>query len=198
MIDTLKRWDTDLFLFFNGQHNEFWDVVMFWMTKGWFWIPVYFLFLYYVVKHYRKQTFYIIIAYAVLITLTDQVSVQLFKNLFHRFRPSHEPSLQGLVHTVNGYLGGNYGFVSSHASNFFGITTFTVLLLKGKVKYLQVFLFIWAIFICYTRIYLGVHYPGDIAVGALVGILIGYGIYRLTDLVLRKLAAGKETNLTQE
>ncbi len=192
MIDTLKQWDTALFLFLNSKHNAFFDVVMFWMTKGWFWIPVYILLLYFIIKHYKFQTLYIILGYALLVALTDQASVQIFKNTFHRLRPSHEPLLDGLVHNVNGYLGGKYGFVSSHASNFFGITIFTILLLRKKVKFLPALLIIWAFLICYTRIYLGVHYPGDILCGAILGIIIGFGVYKLYTFLSTKFLLKKE------
>jgi undecaprenyl-diphosphatase len=195
MIETLKQWDTTLFLFLNGFHNSFFDVIMFWMSKGWFWIPVYLLFFYFVVKYYKKQTIFILLAYALLVTLTDQVSAQVFKNAFHRFRPSHEPALEGLVHIVNGYRGGDYGFVSSHACNFFGIITFTIFLLKGKVKYLPLLLVIWAIFICYTRIYLGVHYPGDILCGAIVGSGIGIGVSILYAFLSAKYFLKKEKKI---
>ena len=189
MIETLKQWDTTLFLFLNSKHNAFFDVAMYWMTKGYLWIPVYLLLLYFIIKHYKYQTFYIILAYALLVTISDQTSVHLFKNFFHRFRPSHEPSLEGLVHIVNDYRGGDYGFVSSHATNFFGITTLTILFLRKKVKYLPILLIFWATLVCYTRIYLGVHYPGDILCGAIVGIVIAIGVYKLyTSLSAKYLA----------
>ncbi len=186
MIETLKLWDTNLFLFLNSHHNDFFDVLMFWMSKGWFWIPVYLLLFILVIKQFKMQTFAVLIAYAILVTLTDQVSVQLFKDLFHRFRPSHEPSLEGLVHIVNGYKGGDYGFISSHACNFFGIITFTILLFKGKYKYLSLISITLGVIICYTRIYLGVHYPGDILCGAIVGIGFGIGVFKLYTLITEK------------
>ena len=193
MMEILKHWDTTLFLFLNSKHNDFFDVVMFWISKGYFWIPVYLLFLYFMIKYYKYKTIYIILAYALLITLTDQVSVQLFKNFFHRLRPCHEPAIEGIVHTVNGYCGGDYGFVSSHASNFFGFTTLTILLLRKKIKYLSVILIIWASTICYTRIYLGVHYPGDILGGALVGIILAFGVYKLYSFLSIKNLLKKES-----
>jgi len=192
-MEILKHWDTTLFLFLNSKHNDFFDVVMFWISKGYFWIPVYLLFLYFMIKYYKYKTIYIILAYALLITLTDQVSVQLFKNFFHRLRPCHEPAIEGIVHTVNGYCGGDYGFVSSHASNFFGFTTLTILLLRKKIKYLSVILIIWASTICYTRIYLGVHYPGDILGGALVGIILAFGVYKLYSFLSIKNLLKKES-----
>jgi len=186
MIDTLKQWDTALFLFLNGMHHDFFDVLMFWMSKGWFWTPVYLLLLYLLIRKYKYNTFYLLIAYALLITLTDQLSLHLFKNTFQRLRPSHEPDLQGLVHTYQGYLGGKYGFVSSHAANFAGLVTLSILLLKNTVKYLAFYLICWAVLICYTRIYLGVHYPGDIICGAILGVLVGVGIFKLYSAFFNK------------
>lgn len=192
MIETLKHWDTYLFLLLNGCHNDFFDIIMFWMSKGWFWIPVYLLLFYLVIKQFKTQTIFILISYAILVTLSDQISVQLFKELFHRFRPSHEPSLEGMVHIVNGYKGGDYGFISSHACNFFGIITFTILLFKGKYKYLSLISITLGIIICYTRIYLGVHYPGDILCGALVGIALGLGVFKIYAFLTSKYLLKKE------
>jgi undecaprenyl-diphosphatase len=91
------------------------------------------------------------------------------KPFFARLRPSREPSLEGLVHLVNGYTGGKYGFASSHAANTFATAFFFWLLFKDRYRWVWV-LFVWAVVMTYTRIYLGAHYPGDILVGMLIGL----------------------------
>jgi undecaprenyl-diphosphatase len=113
------------------------------------------------------------------VALGDRISVELFKEVFLRYRPSHNFDLNGLVHHVDGYRGGKYGFVSSHATNFFGIATFVFLLIRKEYLGWGIAIFFWAGLICYTRIYLGVHYPGDLFAGGLLGAVIGWFVYRL-------------------
>jgi undecaprenyl-diphosphatase len=93
-----------------------------------------------------------------------------------RLRPSHEPHLQTLIHTLNGYQGGTYGFYSGHASNAFAVAFFMITSLSGKRKYILPAAMVYAILTAYSRIYLGVHYPGDILMGAIVGALLGTGL----------------------
>jgi undecaprenyl-diphosphatase len=106
-----------------------------------------------------------------LIVLIDQTSVHLFKEVFHRLRPCHQPRISHLVHIVNNHCGGQYGFVSSHAANSFGFATFTILFFKNNR--FSWFIFAWALLLSYSRIYLGVHYPSDIVGGWMLGIFWG-------------------------
>jgi undecaprenyl-diphosphatase len=102
------------------------------------------------------------------------------KPFFARLRPSHEPSLAGLVHLVDGYAGGKYGFASSHAANTFGVAWFIWKLFRTRYSWIWV-MFIWCTLMTYTRVYLGVHYPGDVVVGALVGVgsgMAGFYVYK--------------------
>lgn len=115
---------------------------------------------------------------ALTIILSDQITTGLMKPYFARLRPSHEPSLEGMVHLVNNYKGAMYGFASSHAANTFGTAAFLWLLFR-KSKPWMAWLFLWATLVSYTRIYLGVHYPADIVVGGLVGILCGWISFKL-------------------
>lgn len=149
------------------------------------WIPVYLVFLYFVFKTYGKRGWYIILLVVITIALVDQGTVHLFKNVFHRLRPSHEPALAGLVHIVNGYSGGDYGFVSSHAANNFALITFLGYFLRRSYSWLFPVMFVWAALIAYSRMYLGVHYPGDVLCGGLYGALIGYLVARYGDQLLK-------------
>ncbi|MFU8844385.1 MAG: phosphatase PAP2 family protein [Bacteroidales bacterium] len=182
MIEQLKHWDEQLFLFFNGYHNEFWDFVMYWASEKYIWIPLYALFFYLLLKHFQKHAIPIILLVIVLIFLTDQSSVWI-KNSVERLRPCHEPELDGMVHLVKEKCGGAYGFISSHAANHFGIAVFLSLIFNKKIRFITSLLILWAIFVSYSRIYLGVHYPGDLLSGAIVGILSGWIVFKSGQLL---------------
>jgi undecaprenyl-diphosphatase len=113
------------------------------------------------------------------IVLCDQTASHLIKNAVMRLRPSHEPALVGMVHLSKAGAGGIYGFVSSHAANAFGFATFLNFTLDKRFKLLKYWLFIWAVLVSYSRIYNGVHYPGDVLVAALLGTAIGWGMSKL-------------------
>ena len=124
------------------------------------------------------------------VTLADQVSVHLFKNTFQRLRPCHEPALNGLVHLFNGECGGKFGFVSSHATNSFNFALLSLLFIRKRWYTISIIL--WALVIGYSRIYLGVHYPGDVICGSLLGALVGWSIYKLYELTDNKILMQKE------
>ncbi len=175
MLDWLLNLDRDVFLYLNGIHSPSWDSFMWWVSRTNSWIPLYIILL--IVVIYRERPFrfvYTLVFIALVVLLDDQISV-LIKNLVQRPRPTHNLEIAGLVHIVNDYKGGQYGFVSSHAANVFGIATFLANQFKGY-KW-GIFLFAWAALVSYSRIYLGVHYPLDIIFGAILGVLIGVQCY---------------------
>ncbi len=186
MYEALLKFDKDIFLLINGAHNIFFDEVMWWVSKAITWLPVYFLLLFFIIKKYKTGSVFIILLIALLITLSDMSSVHLFKNVFQRLRPCHAPDLQGLVHIIHNKCGGKYGFVSSHAANFFGIATYFFLILRKDHFSFSVLLFVWATLIAYSRVYLGVHYPADIFAGALLGILCGFAVYSIYLYIIKK------------
>jgi len=156
----------------NGCHSPLSDIIMFWISNKIIWIPFYCWLLYLIIKNYRKESIFIIFLTIILVCITDQVSTNIFKIFFHRLRPCH--ALGDMVHLVNGYCGGQYGFISSHASNSFGIAVFIIYLLKKKYKYIFFIMLFWASIISYSRVYLGAHYPLDVICGAAFGSFIGW------------------------
>lgn len=192
MLERLIHWDQQLLLAVNGTHTPFWDVVMWNISWPIIWIPAYIVILYLCIRYYKMQTFYILLFTAVLISLTDTSSVYMFKNVVQRLRPTHEPALANLVYIVNDYRGGEFGFVSSHATNFFGIAVFFSMIFRRNLKYFALVSLSLAALIGYSRIYLGVHYPGDVICGALLGSLIGWVMGFFFCRFSRRLARRKQ------
>lgn len=186
----LQHLDQQLFLFLNSHNSPFWDTVMYAISGRVIWAPVYLSILLYLGFKYKRKFLIIIPFIIIAVTLADQVSVQLFKNIFIRLRPCHEPSLAGMVHLVKGECGGLYGFVSSHASNSFNVALLSLMFIKKRWYTISIIL--WASVIGYSRIYLGVHYPGDVVCGSMVGAFIGWGVYKLYELTDNKVLANKK------
>lgn len=180
-------WDTSVFLWVNQHHSPVMDSFMVFATGKWEWIPLYLILMYIIYKQYRMKALIFIVLAALCVTLSDQVSVHLFKDMFQRLRPCHEPLLSGMVRTWEGRCGGSYGFISSHAANSFGIALLVILAIK---KYwLTISMLLWASLVSYSRVYLGVHYPLDIMAGAVVGAGIGTAVFILSDRFIPALAS---------
>lgn len=178
ILSTLNHIDTQLFLFLNGIHSPFFDVVFQWITERYSWIPFYIILGVLVFIKFKWRGFILAPFIALLIIFSDQFSVLLFKDVFMRLRPCHNPELANLVHTINGACGGQYGFVSSHAANTFALAIFVGFIFKKQIGWLLYFMLIWAIIVSYSRIYVGAHYPGDVLGGALLGSIISFLIWK--------------------
>jgi undecaprenyl-diphosphatase len=165
--------DQHAFLFLNGFHWDFLDPLMYAATRMLTWLPLFVLLFYLTLRTYRWKTATVILTLALTITLSDQGS-NIAKSTFQRLRPSNDPVLAEKVHIVNSYRGGQFGFYSAHASNTMAVAIFLILLLKSSYCWLAAVMLPWALLMSYTRIYLGVHYPGDILAGLLAGGIIGW------------------------
>ncbi len=183
-METLEAIDRSIVLWVNGLHSPFLDEIM-WIVSGKLtWIPLYalLLFLFARVHGWGKATFFLLFV-VVAVTISDQVSVHLFKDMFMRYRPSHHSALTDELHFYdlgdgNPYKGGMYGFVSSHAANFMVVCLSGILALRTHYRWITVTLIFAWLLVCFSRIYLGVHYLSDVLVGGLLGALITWPLYR--------------------
>ena len=197
MIDTLNTLDTNFFLFLNGINSAFFDQFMYIFTGKWIWIPFYAAIIYVFIRNWKIESIWIILAVALCITIADQLAANVIRNLIERPRPSHEAELEGLVHIVNNLRGGRLGFVSAHAANSVGLALFCSLLFRYKL-YAWI-LFAWAFVNAYSRIYLGLHYPGDLIGGAIVGAFAAlFCIFLLKKIRPKILLIKPQTNFPQE
>lgn len=168
-MEYLLELDREFFLALNGDiRRPMLDQVMMFLTETYAWIPLYLVLLFLLIRNDKKNTWIWLLAVAFTILLADQITSSVLKPFFERLRPSRDPSLMGQVYIVNGYRGGKFGFASSHAANTFGIATLMWMVLKRYRPWIGL-LFLWTLLVGYTRIYLGVHFPGDILAGFAIG-----------------------------
>jgi undecaprenyl-diphosphatase len=176
-METLIEYDRWLLLALNGSESLYLDAVVKTLTTAATWLPLYLALFYLVMRNNNSVTriFAIVGCAAVCYLLAGAVDDGLVKPLVARWRPTHDPVIGWQVDVVNGYRGGNYGFFSAHASNTFSIAVFFSLLVRSRL--LSVSLILWSLVNCWTRLYLGVHFPGDILVGILWGGIVGSFVY---------------------
>ena len=174
LIDRLDTLDRSAFLAINGMHAPWADGLMLAVSNMLLWFPLYLFFLYLLQRRFGwRGLAWSVPVLAVMVLCSDKGSVVLFKETVQRLRPCYALDLDGLVHLVYPECGGQFGFVSSHASNHFAIAAFMAGMLRGVPRWATPMLIFWAALIGYSRVYLGVHYPGDVLVGALYGAIIG-------------------------
>jgi len=180
MMEEIIHLDEQLFLYLNGLGSAYWDGFWMFLTNSKVTaIPLYALLLYLSYRFFGlKGSLVIIIAVALLITCTDQLS-NFFKYGVKRLRPCHDPDISGLMRLVKSYCGGQYAYFSAHAANSFAVVTFFSFHLHKHLRFAWFFLMVWALLVAYSRIYIGVHFPLDIVTGLLVGLLFGWLFHRL-------------------
>ncbi len=196
MSDFLIDIDTSVFLWLNSFHHRFWDVFMLIASGRLTWIGLYAALIVAIWRAYNWRTLVVIALAATLtVLLADQITATVLRPYVERLRPAHpENPISALVHVVDGYRGGRYGFPSCHAANTFAGCTLLSLVFR-RLRF-TVAMIVWAVLNCYSRIYLGVHYPGDILAGTAIGCLCGAGMYALATIVIRHWKGAAPTGRT--
>ncbi len=185
MLELLTQWDEHLFLWLNSHHLDWLDPIMYQISETVTWVPLYVYLIWRIFRQDRANAWWVLGGVALTILASDQFASGFLKPLVERLRPCHDPRWADLIFNYE-RCGGLYGFVSSHAANTFGVAVFLNLKLKGKIKNLG-WLYLYATVVSYSRIYLGVHYPGDILVGALIGAVFAWITWFLIVYIKREL-----------
>lgn len=177
-MDTLLAWDKELFLWLNGLGSPLFDGFWMTITDKRYTIAFYAILTLVCGKSLGwKNTLWLLLTIALLITFTDQIT-NVFKNGFQRLRPCHEPDLVDLMRRVKASCGGRFSYFSGHASNSFAMAMLFVSLFAHHWKKMR-WLFVFATLVGFSRIYIGVHYPLDVLSGAAFGIFAGWGFAKL-------------------
>lgn len=183
-MEELIQEDKKVFLYLNNLGDSSFD--QFWMliSSTWIWVPLYIIFLYFLYKNYKLRSLVFILIFLTLGAVISDQLANVFKYGVARLRPCHDPTLEHHMRIVK--CGGQFGFYSAHASNTFFLATYLGILLKKQIKWFPYAIFVWALVVSYSRIYLGVHFPIDILVGAFVGSLLGVIFGALAKKVINK------------
>ncbi len=189
MLEQLITLDKSLLVEINNNHSPFFDHFFWYVTNILIWLPAFATLIYSIIKTKKKDAIWIILGIGLTILIADQIASGLLKPLVERLRPTRDPSLEGMLHIVRGYTGGRFGFASSHAANSFGIALFTSLLFR--YRWYTIGIFAWAVLFSYSRLYLGVHFPGDILCGMLIGLGAATFAFYLLKRFFPQTLAGK-------
>ena len=191
MLPALESLDREMLLSVNGSSSLYLDRLARVLTTALTWVPLYISLFVVVLRNndsFRKVLM-IMGAAGLCVLLAGSVDDMIVKPTVARWRPTHDPVIGAMVDVVDGYRGGKYGFFSAHASNTFSIAIFFVWLMRSRL--LSIALIVWSLTNCWTRMYLGVHFPGDILVGLTWGFIVGTGVYYLFYRLNRGMSSGR-------
>lgn len=179
------KWDTELFKYINSHHSNWLDTAMILCSNKYIWIPLYLFLIFKLFEKHQRASYKAIVYLILCVGIADQISSSIMKPIFQRVRPCHVPEFKSWINLADG-CGGLYGFCSSHAANSFALACGYYLLTKDK--WIGLFLLFWALMVCYSRVYLGAHFPLDVLTGGVIGslgsfILKNYGY----NLLIKKL-----------
>ena len=179
--------DARLLLIVNGAHSPFFDSVMWCISGRWIWVPFYAVLAYLLFRRMSwKRASICLVTIGLIILAADQTCATLIRPEIGRLRPANlNNPLSSFVHVVNGYRGGRYGFPSCHAANTFALAVFMSLVIRHK--WFTVMMFSWTFIVSYSRMYLGVHYFGDLFCGATIGSLFAVLFYYLQNYLFKRL-----------
>lgn len=179
--------DARLLLIVNGAHSPFFDSVMWCISGRWIWVPFYAVLAYLLFRRMSwKRASICLVTIGLIILAADQTCATLIRPEIGRLRPANlNNPLSSFVHVVNGYRGSRYGFPSCHAANTFALAVFMSLVIRHK--WFTVMMFSWAFIVSYSRMYLGVHYFGDLFCGATIGSLFAVLFYYLQNYLFKRL-----------
>ncbi len=187
MLEELLSYDKEVFLILNNLGSETWDGFWMFVTDKFSSIPIYLLLLLLCYKQIGLKKTLFLVGVAILMVIVTNGLADFFKYGVQRLRPCFDPEVNALARLVKDSCGGKFGYFSAHAGNTMAVATFFSVLLKGKYRHIGIFLLFWAIFVGYSRIYIGVHFPLDVFSGMAIGLFFGWLFAKLYIFALLKL-----------
>jgi undecaprenyl-diphosphatase len=172
--EKLIQWDQSVFMKINGDwNNPVFDAVMPVLRNSLTWAPLYLFVLLLVLLNFKVKGLWWAVFFLSTVALTDMTGTYVFKHTFDRLRPCSDPDFASHVRLLLKQCAGGFSFTSNHAANHFGMATFFFITFRHLLKNRALIGFLWAAAICYAQVYVGVHYPLDVFVGALLGLAFG-------------------------
>jgi undecaprenyl-diphosphatase len=187
MLEELLKYDKEIFLLLNNLGTTTWDGFWMFITNKFSSVPIYLVLIFLSFKQFgAKKTLVLVIAAIMMIVVTNGLA-DFFKYGIGRLRPCHDTDVSELMRLVKNSCGGKFGYFSAHASNSMAVAVFFSVVLKQKFKFIGLLLLIWAFFVGYSRIYIGVHFPLDVFSGMAIGLFFGWLFAKLHIFALLKL-----------